>query len=412
MSTSGRPPCKTTLHYLFIRHDSGVSLSHISTMHLVKPRKPILTAVMPNFRLHFKFPLFVSLLFLLVIITNSQKACSVKYNILASCNSALMIQFPQRRMIMGNKFRSNMLFSYIVCVCLFVITLVTWSHFLLLAAGDVHPNPGPASSDTSSDTSDNSLMHLLNVPNQLSIVHYNVQSISHKVDYLAAELASFDVLTFSETWLSDSVTTSDILIHGFQEPIRKDRHGDNHGGVIVYVKEQINYVRRQDLEILNVECIWLELRLCNNKKVLLGTFYRPPNSNAHYLTLIENSIGLAFDTGIRDIIITGDYNLNTRIDNSRKKIESLCQEFGLNQCIEEPTHFTEHSSSTIDLLLVSNQSSLALSGVGDSFLQQNVRFHCPIFGLFKFRKHISKRIKRNIWRYNDGNFDMLKQNLA
>ena len=282
----------------------------------------------------------------------------------------------------------------------------------MLASGDVHPNPGPASSDTSSVTSDDSLMQFLNVPNQLSLVHYNVQSLSHKVDCLAAELASFDVLTFSETWLSDSVNTSDILIHGFQEPIRKDRPGDNHGGVIAYVKEQINFVRRQDLELLNVECIWLELRLCNNKRVLLGTFYRPPNSNAHYLNLIENSIGLAFDTGIRDIIITGDFNLNTLVDTSRKKIESFCLMFGLNQCIEEPTHFTEHSSSVIDLLFVSNQSSLALSGVGDPFLQQNVRYHCPIYGLFKFRKQNSKHIERHIWRYNDGNFDMLRQNMA
>ena len=96
----------------------------------------------------------------------------------------------------------------------------------------------------------------------------------------------------------------------------KDRPGNNHGGVIAYVKEQINFVRRQDLEILNVECIWPESRICNNKRVLLGTFYRPPNSQAHYLNLIENSIGLAFNTGIKYIIITGDFNLNTLVDSS------------------------------------------------------------------------------------------------
>ena len=49
----------------------------------------------------------------------------------------------------------------------------------------------------------------------------------------------------------------------------------------------------------------------------------------------------------------------------------------LYQLIDEPTHFTEHSSSIIDLVFATNKDNVILSGVGDPFLQQNIRYHSP-----------------------------------
>ena len=54
---------------------------------------------------------------------------------------------------------------------------------------------------------------------------------------------------------------------------------------------------------------------------------------------------------------------------SARKILCLCEQLSLVQSKEEPTHFTETSSSLIDLLLVNNKEDLILSGVGDPFLQ-------------------------------------------
>ena len=61
-------------------------------------------------------------------------------------------------------------------------------------------------------------------------------------------------------------------------------------------------------------------------------------------------IALAVDTGISDIIITGDFNLNMLSQQTSRKIDTVCQTYSLSQIISEPTHFTEHSSSLIDLL--------------------------------------------------------------
>ena len=53
---------------------------------------------------------------------------------------------------------------------------------------------------------------------------------------------------------------------------------------------------------------------------------------------------------------------------SAHKITSLCEQLSLVQSIEKPTHFTETSSSLIDLILVNNNEHLILSGVGDLLL--------------------------------------------
>ena len=137
-----------------------------------------------------------------------------------------------------------------------------------------------------------------------------MQSISNKLDILISEFSYFYILSFTETWLHINVATNDLFFSNFHPPERKDRDGDRYGGVILYVKDNIAYKRRLDLEINNLECIWIEIKLSNSRNVLYGVFYLPPNSSAMYTSLLEDSIGLAVDTNITDIIIMGDFNLN------------------------------------------------------------------------------------------------------
>ena len=72
------------------------------------------------------------------------------------------------------------------------------------------------------------------------------------------------------------------------------------------------------------------------------------------LSDIENSIVLAVDTGISEIIITGNLNINFLTYSTRRKIEAVCTQFMLFQAITQPTHFTQTSSSLIEAILVSN----------------------------------------------------------
>ena len=48
---------------------------------------------------------------------------------------------------------------------------------------------------------------------------------------------NLDILASTETLLNSSFPTNDIRLQSFNSPGRKDRVGDSHSGVIIYVKE-------------------------------------------------------------------------------------------------------------------------------------------------------------------------------
>jgi len=92
-----------------------------------------------------------------------------------------------------------------------------------------------------------------------------------------------------------------------------------------------------------------------------------------------------------------------------KTLHSLREQFALTQCIVEPTHFTEHSSSILDIILVNNKNLLSISGVKDPLFEQNIRYHCPIFGILKINKPKGKSFQRFVWNYETCDFEKLRQ---
>lgn len=288
--------------------------------------------------------------------------------------------------------------------------LLTFLSIILLRGGDIETNPGPDFEVSFSSSSSNMSKNESILQNKFSLVHYNVQSLMSKKDILFSELHHFDVISITETWLDNRTSDQDAELPGYNT-YRRDRIGDNHGGICVYVNNNIFSKRRNDLELRDVECIWVEI-LTHNKKVLIGTFYRPPNSHSMTLTSIENSVGLAIDTNIENILITGDFNLDMRTDRSSRKISDICQQYSLSQIISEPTHFTETSSSLIDLILTTNTRHVLLSGVGDPFLDQSVRYHCPVYCVLNFNKVKSNSYTRPIWLYDRGNYQSMNIEIA
>ena len=122
--------------------------------------------------------------------------------------------------------------------------------------------------------------------------------------------------------------------------------------------------------------------------VLFGLFYRPPNSNQDINNKIEQSTDLVYDTNIPHIIVAGDFDYNYVEPAGRQNVLSIFNQYNLDQVISEPTHHTEKSSSLLtDLLFTNNQTNILYSGVGEAFLDQNIRHHCPIYAIFKFDKY-------------------------
>ena len=82
-----------------------------------------------------------------------------------------------------------------------------------------------------------------------------------KIDVHEAELSHFDLISISESGFNPNICISDVDITGFRAPFPGDRIGDAHDGVAVHVNLDTPFIRRNDFELLKIECIWLEIRL-------------------------------------------------------------------------------------------------------------------------------------------------------
>lgn len=101
----------------------------------------------------------------------------------------------------------------------------------------------------------------------------------------------FDIFVFTETWLNNDIDSQSLKIANFLEPFRYDR-ANRAGGVAIYAKDNIACKRRPDLEINELECVWVQVQ-SQGHTILVGGMYRPPNVGQHYWNLIQESIDRA-----------------------------------------------------------------------------------------------------------------------
>ena len=241
-------------------------------------------------------------------------------------------------------------------------------------------------------------------------IHLNVQSLLPKLDLIAAESEAYDVLVFSESWLKLDIKNSSVYLNNFHPHFRTNRSDRPGGGVVIYVRDSIYCKRRNDLEVQGLEAAWVEIRV-KSKTLLAGGFYRTPNSNAAYFELISESMNRAYNTNISDIFILSGFNYNLAMVNVNKMTD-LIQEYYLTQLISKHTHSTGHSSSMIDLILVRSNANVLTSRVIDTFIPNQVRYHCPTVVLLKFLRPAMKTYSRRVWNYKLAVFDTFRELLS
>ena len=139
---------------------------------------------------------------------------------------------------------------------------------LIFLCGDVHINPGPQ-------------------PDKIKILHWNVNSIKTDNFSRVTLIHSFnminhyDIIAISETGLHDDDSSDDLTIDGFSLYRRDLPPDETHGGVMVYVNENLSCNVRNDLETDNNQLI-LELFI-EIKKVFVSTNYRKHHANSTQL---------------------------------------------------------------------------------------------------------------------------------
>ena len=178
----------------------------------------------------------------------------------------------------------NVVFSRSCIIALLIIDFSFRAVELIILSGDVHPNPGPNSVNSSGqgseiNLSNDSLQELLAC--HLSIFHLNIQSLRPKIDLLRAESEAYDIAVFSESWLKPDITDDEVLLDHFLSPFRSDKTGRPGGGVVIYVRDSISCKRRSDLEVLGLEAVWVEVNV-KSKNILIG-------GSTDHLTVMQNT---------------------------------------------------------------------------------------------------------------------------
>lgn len=195
----------------------------------------------------------------------------------------------------------------------------------------------------------------------LKVVHLNVHFLLKKLDeikYLLSKFSEISILGLCETFLSDTVTDTEINVDGFSLE-RKDRENKTGGGIVVYLKQNIPYVRKYEFETPDIEMIVIEVCYDKTAPFVIAFVYRPPNSARCWVDQIELQLSCLFDQ-YREVYLIGDFNIayDTNLGFSYTAWNSVLTNFGLSQLVRQPTRVTKKTSSIIDHIYCTHREKI------------------------------------------------------
>ena len=268
----------------------------------------------------------------------------------------------------------------------------------LLLSGDIELNPGPANTEKNYQ--------------DLAICHLNMQSMKSdldKVKHIKLQLTDkFDIITVSETWLTSSIPDKNYQINGYHNIFRKDRNvADIGGGVAAWVSCSLSVKRRKDLELLEPEVMWLEVRSHNNK-FLLCVVYRPPKSTMLFWDDLQQMLDMAKSGTIQNIIMMGDFNADEQT-YSGNHLDFFIAVNHLTSHINEPTRITSSTQTKLDKILTNIPQYVKSTEVLTPLLYND---HSTVAMSLLFRLSRTGTFKRTMWDYTRADLDGLKTYMA
>jgi hypothetical protein len=219
--------------------------------------------------------------------------------------------------------------------------------------------------------------------NPFSFLSYNIRSASKNIDsfttYLELFNYSFSFIGLSETWFNET-TFSRHGIPGYAHEglYRSNQRG---GGVSLFIKEDIPYTIRSDLNVFDSlsEMLFVEVDKSvfgTDKNIIIGTIYRIPNTDiasftdrlSHVMNVIKNESKIGY--------YLGDYNinlLNNEFHQPTQDFIDLCFAEGYMPLINKPTRISKFSATLIDNIITNDilkttcQKGILLCDISDHF---------------------------------------------
>ncbi|XP_028412551.1 uncharacterized protein LOC114535443 [Dendronephthya gigantea] len=228
---------------------------------------------------------------------------------------------------------------------------------------------------------------------------------------------SFDLFAVSETWLHNNSSDEHLHIPGYYSIIRKDRSGMRGGGVALYIAQSLAFKRQNDLENIDLDLLWVEIKM-NGVTLLCGVCYRPPNNSLEETTFFLDALQTVIDK-IRlnqhlPMMIVGD--LNAHYDRNKLLSTTFGNRFyqwlecnALSQIIDEPTRVTYNTATILDVIITNCPRYFVHQG---TFSPPTNCDHSYIYAKMSFTHSKPKAFKRHIWDFANINMTMLNEDLS
>ena len=245
---------------------------------------------------------------------------------------------------------------------------------LLLICGDIEQCPGPYNGLT-----DN--VQQFCRTKGLNIFNLNIRGLQGSFDELKSLLltSQIDIFALNEIFVNTddedenvNNTRNEIFLSSYKTDteqfeiqgydfIYKSRDKGTGGGVGVYIRSNLDYGIREDLENPEIESICIEIKPKKSKSWIFCTMYRPPDSSKYlsknFQTLLENILNL-INRENKESMIMGDVNINYLVKDDHKTLKELFNVNGYDQLIKRATRTTKDTATLIDVILTSNATHI------------------------------------------------------
>ena len=198
----------------------------------------------------------------------------------------------------------------------------------------------------------------------LHFVHLNARSILPKMEELniLAHSTNATIIAVTETWLDNTICDNEVCIPGYS--IQRKYRNREGGGVCIFIRSNINFNRRSDIDKDDLEFLAIDIMMPKSKPILLGVGYRHPRDNMFYAKL-EEVLSSCTNFVKQECYILGDFNTDVLAERNvlKNDFENFLRIFDLKQVITEPTRITDTSETAIDLICTSDVENISQSGV-------------------------------------------------
>ena len=242
--------------------------------------------------------------------------------------------------------------------------------------------------------------------------YVNARSLRNKFSELEeiAFTENYDIIGVTESWLN--LQSRDFLaeynIPGYVT-FEKSRVNKQGGGVVLYIKDNLNPILLSKPIIPNVDALFILLNNHSGKKLAITLTYRPPAQPVQTDSDLFDQISEISDT--HEAVIMGDFNLPTAkwgtslTSHHGHELYSNLKESSLTQFVQSPTR----NNHILDLVFGTNEDLIDKLEVGEEFCNSD---HREITFSINFMSKEANKSEEKVPDFRKGNFCKLKSMLS